>query len=435
MRDLLLAAVVFGLLPFVLKRPFWGILLMAWLGYMNPHRLAYGFMLNFPVVQVVVIFTLMGMLMSKEAKRMVWSRESILLVVFVAWMGVTTTFALYQDLAIAQYNKVIKIQFLTFMTILMLTTPERVKWFVWVIVLSLGFYGFKGGIFTIVNGGSYRVQGPATTFIGGNNELALALVMTIPLMRFLQLQATRQLVKHGLTVLMLLTAISAIGSQSRGALLALSITGFIFWIKTNNKLVSGFLILLVAGFILSLMPDAWFDRMGTIKTYAEDDSALGRINAWWMAWNLALNRITGGGFESFLAPTFAMYAPEPWRVHDSHSIYFQIMGHHGFIGLGMFLSLLAMTWFTCSRVARLTKDDPQRLWAQQLARMIQVSLVAYMVGGAFLGLGYFDYFYHLVALTVVTHHLSRNPSPTPAPLPRPTLSTAGGRQHLSPLEM
>ena len=30
--------------------------------------------------------------------------------------------------------------------------------------------------------------GPPDSFIEGNNELALALVMTIPLMRFLQLQ-------------------------------------------------------------------------------------------------------------------------------------------------------------------------------------------------------------------------------------------------------
>ncbi len=60
--------------------------------------------------------------------------------------------------------------------------------FIWVIVLSIGFYGVKGGIFTIVNGGVYRVQGPLGTFIGGNNEIALAFVMTIPLMRYLHLQ-------------------------------------------------------------------------------------------------------------------------------------------------------------------------------------------------------------------------------------------------------
>ncbi len=59
-------------------------------------------------------------------------------------------------------------------------------------VASLGFYGVKGGIFTIATGGAYRVWGPPESFIEGNNELALALIMTIPLMRFLQLQARRR---------------------------------------------------------------------------------------------------------------------------------------------------------------------------------------------------------------------------------------------------
>ena len=39
MRDLLVTGIVFGVLPFVFKRPWIGILLWSWLGYMNPHRL------------------------------------------------------------------------------------------------------------------------------------------------------------------------------------------------------------------------------------------------------------------------------------------------------------------------------------------------------------------------------------------------------------
>ncbi len=37
--------------------------------------------------------------------------------------------------------------------------------------------------------------------------------------------------------------------------------------------------------------------------------------------------------------------------------------------------------------------------------MVQVSLVGYMSAGAFLGLQYFDLFYHLVAIIVVTRVL------------------------------
>jgi putative inorganic carbon (hco3(-)) transporter len=333
MRDLVVATIVFGLLPFVLKRPFWGILLMAWLGYMNPHRLCYGFMLNMPVVQIVAIATLIGMLISKDAKRMVWSREIVVLVLFVAWMGITTILAFYPVPALEQYIKVIKIQILTIMALMMLTSRERIRLFVWVIVISLGFYGMKGGIFTILHGGAYRVSGPSGAFIGGNNELALALVMTIPLMRYLQLQEQSKLIRLGLTVGMTLSIISAIGSQSRGALVGLLLTGSIFWIKSRNKAITAALIIIAAALVINIMPETWYQRMDTIETYHQDASAMGRINAWWTAWNLAKDRFTGGGFEMWQVPVFRQYAPNPNDVHDAHSIYFKVLGEHGFIGL------------------------------------------------------------------------------------------------------
>ena len=406
MRDLVLAIIVFGSLPIILKRPFWGILLLAWLGYMNPHRLSYTFMYSMPVVQFVAIATLAGMLMDKAAKRIVWSREVVLLVMFVAWMGLTTTQAFYFDAALVQYEKVIKIQILTFMTLLMLTSRNRVHLLIWAIVLSLAFYGVKGGIFTIAKGGVYRVQGPSNTFIGGNNELALALVMTIPLMRYLQLHAKDGLVRLGLMAGMVLTAIAAVGTQSRGALVALAVTGAIFWLKSRNKIVTGVLILVAGLAALSIMPDTYFERMNTIQTYDQDASAQGRINAWWTAWHLANDRIFGGGFETWEATVFQRYAPDPENVRDVHSIYFEVLGEHGWPGLILFLSLLGFTWMKCSSVIRHAKRNPEALWARDLAAMIQVSMVAYMSAGAFLGLAYFDYIYHLVAVVVVVHQLA-----------------------------
>lgn len=411
MRDLFVASIVFGLLPFVLKRPFWGVLLMTWLGYMNAHRLCYGFVLTLPVVQIVAITTMIGMLASKEAKRIVWSREIVVLLILVLWMGITTTQAFYVNLATDQYIKFIKIQILTFMALLLLTNRERVHQFVWVIALSLAFYGVKGGIFTIVHGGEFHVEGPAGTFIGGNNELALALVMTIPLLRYLQLQASNKVIRMGLAAIMLLTAIAAIGSQSRGALLALSITGVIFWLKGRNKVQVGLLIAVVMAILASVMPESWYQRMDTINTYERDASAMGRINAWWVAWRVARERFFGGGFELFQPEIFRVYAPEPEDWHDVHSVYFEMLGEHGFLGLFLFLALLAMTWRKCSAIIRMAKKCPARSWAADLATMIQVSLVGYMVGGSFLGLAYFDYPYHLIALVVVTYALANKPLP------------------------
>ena len=427
MRDLLVAFIVFGALPFILKRPFWGIVLLAGLGYMNPHRLCYGFMLSMPVVQIVAIVTLIGMLISKEAKRMVWSREVVVLVIFVVWMGLTTSQAFFVGEALVQYEKVLKIQILTFMTLLLLTSRQRVNLLIWAIVVSLAFYGVKGGLFTIAKGGAHRVQGPPGTFIGGNNELALAMVMTIPLMFYLYQHEKHKWLKPGLMAGMILTAIAAFGTQSRGALVALIVTGSIFWLKSRHKAMTG-LFILVAGIVgLSLMPAEWFERMNTIKTYGEDASAMGRINAWWTAWNIATSRIVGGGFELWKPMIFNQYAPVPGDVHDVHSIYFEVLGEHGFIGLFLFLLLLAMTWFKCSSIKRLAGTNPNSAWAGDLAMMIQVSMVAYMTGGAFLGLAYFDYIYHLVAVAVVTHQLVQGTAPASRPLARPMLGAAGGR--------
>lgn len=404
MRDLLLAAVIFGLLPFVLKRPYWGVLLLAWLGYMNPHRLAYGFMLSFPVVLITALATMVGLVMTKEPKKIVWTRETIMLAIFIAWMGITTIMAEYPKAAAVQYEKVVKIHILTFITLVTLTSRERIHGFVWILVLSLGFYGLKGGVFTIVNGGQFRVNGPSSTFIAGNNELALALVMTIPLMRYLHLHEPRHLIKLGLMAGMVLTAIAAIGSQSRGALLALSMVGGVFWLKGRNKFGVAILVVISAAVIVSLMPDTWYRRMDTIKTYDQDESALGRLNAWAVAWAVAKDHFFGGGFELWEPAMFAKYAPNPDDVHDVHSIYFEAMGEQGFIGFAMFMSLWAMTWMKCQKVIRTSRKNKELFWARDLAAMIQVSLVGYLTGGAFLGMAYFDYPYHLMVLAVMTHH-------------------------------
>ena len=100
----------------------------------------------------------------------------------------TTFFAFYPDLAWEQWGKVWKIMLMIYVTLMLINTRQKLDWLVWVIVLSLGLYGVKGGIFTILTGGAFRVQGPLGSFISGNNEMGLALIMIIPLMRYLQLQ-------------------------------------------------------------------------------------------------------------------------------------------------------------------------------------------------------------------------------------------------------
>lgn len=66
MRDIALVIIVFGSLPFILARPYIGILMWSWLGYMSPHRLAYGFAYDFPFAQIVAITTILAFLFNRE---------------------------------------------------------------------------------------------------------------------------------------------------------------------------------------------------------------------------------------------------------------------------------------------------------------------------------------------------------------------------------
>ena len=416
MRDLFVTGLIFSLLPFVFKRPWLGILLWSWLGYMNPHRLTWGFAYNLPFSMIVGLVTIVAFMASKEKKAMPWTRETIVLLIFVGWMLVTTFFAFYQELAWFQWNKVWKIQMMIFLTALIITDRHKLHWLVWVIALSFGFYGVKGGIFTIINGGAYRVQGPGETFIAGNNELALALVMTIPLIRYLHLQETRTLIKTGLASAMVLTGVAAIGSQSRGGLVAMVAMGFFLWVKSRNKFMTGLYMAAAVGIIASVMPQEWYDRMNTINTYQEDQSAQGRINAWHTAFNIAKDRITGGGYELWQPPVFRQYAPDPFNVRDVHSIYFEIMGEQGFIGFGLFILLGLMAWIRAQQIIKRCKNDPNQKWAADLAAMTQVSLIGYAAGGLFLGMGYFDLPYHLMIILVLAAKFSGVLEQQPTPI-------------------
>jgi probable O-glycosylation ligase (exosortase A-associated) len=147
--------------------------------------------------------------------------------------------------------------------------------------------------------------------------------------------------------------------------------------------------------MLYVMPQEYFERMETIQTWQEDESASERVRAWGNAIDLANERFIGGGMRALV-----YYGREGGR--DSHSIYFGMLGEHGWVGLGMFLLLLFFTWRSGSWITSHTRQREDLLWAQDLAAMVQVSLVAYMSSGAFLGLQYFDLYYHLVAIIVVT---------------------------------
>jgi probable O-glycosylation ligase (exosortase A-associated) len=149
-----------------------------------------------------------------------------------------------------------------------------------------------------------------------------------------------------------------------------------------------------------------------------------------MAFNLAKDRpFVGGGFEIAELGTFARYAPNKIDVpRAAHSIYFQALGEHGFVGLGLYLLFGFLTWRSGQWIIRNTRDLDGYQWASSLASMIQVSLVGFAIGGAFLSLLYFDVPYYLMAAMVATRILVEKELVEQTALAIPVKSTDSLRQ-------
>jgi probable O-glycosylation ligase (exosortase A-associated) len=245
------------------------------------------------------------------------------------------------------------------------------------------------------------VYGPPGSFIEDNNAFALATVVAIPLLHFLQLQVKTFWLRHALTAIIVLCTVSALGSQSRGGFVALLAMGAVLWLRSPRKTVIAILIVVAALVLLPMMPASWWDRMHTITNYTQDGSAMGRINAWHVAWQTAKHYFFGGGMSYQYDFLFREYGPYESLVRAAHSIYFQVLGNHGFVGLFLYVAIWLSAFRSTAWLRKNGKNHSKTKWARDLGAMAEVSFVGFAAGGSFLSLAYFDLPYDIMVMVVL----------------------------------
>jgi probable O-glycosylation ligase (exosortase A-associated) len=415
MRDIVITAVAGFLILMIFKHPAFGAYTWAWLSLMSPHRMTYGFAGGLPFAMVTALITILVFATTRQRRSLPNTAPIWVLLALIFWMTVTSFFALApQALVWDRWIFVIKIQIMTLITMMLIVEPKQLRTLIWVVTLSVCFYGIKGGIYTISTGGSGRVWGPGGTMLEGNNELAVGLVILFPMLYFLWQTESRIWVRRAMAFSSVSVLLSILGSQSRGALLALLSMGLLLGLKGKYPVRTsiGLMILMVVA--IAFMPDSWTARMDTMRDHTADQSAMSRIWTWTTLWNVGVDRpLVGAGFRADTGAIFQRYAPTDEKyaifigqVFVAHSIYLQMLGEHGFVGLGLFLALGVATWRTASVLAKRTTGDAEfGSWMPLLMRMIQVSLVGYAVGGAFLSLAYHDLPYYLVGFVAISYAL------------------------------
>ncbi|MBF0189710.1 MAG: putative O-glycosylation ligase, exosortase A system-associated [Magnetococcales bacterium] len=460
MRDLVLTLFILGLLPVAFFRPFVGLMMWAWISYMNPHRLTWSFAYNFRFNLIVALITMLGILFHRQTRLKIPLRStSVLLIIFVCWTILSAMNGLRPEAAMNQVDIFLRIQIMVVATMLLVHSRKQIIGIVAVIAFSIGFYGFKGGFFTLNTGGRHRVMGPEQSFFVDNNHFAAAMIMTIPLIYFLYTHSTHRVLRLLMLATIGFSLLAVLGSYSRGGFVGLAMVGLIFWWKSRHKILSLLAMSLLAVSTFWAMPASWHDRMSPVidagLTYLnlldieekkpdatklpippgfapkaiatlpssghhsqpsfeilemldedhellQDKSVTGRLNAWRLALLVANdNPILGGGFRTFDQSTFDRYTPGVYR-HAAHSIYFEILAEQGYVGFGIWLMLQFSGLHMARWIIRKTRNEPEMSWANNLARMYQVSMVGYYAAGSFLSMGYFDLPYHLMGILIMT---------------------------------
>jgi probable O-glycosylation ligase (exosortase A-associated) len=366
---------------------------------MNPHRFTWSYQL-FPVAQIAAIAIIVGMIYNKKSIKLPLEREIFIIIFLSLLFTLNTIFAMFPELAWIAWRDTMKIIVFSILTVLLIESKEKLRYLLWVITLSFGFFCIKALPWAIATGGSYLFLGPEGSSIGANNAIAMALNMVIPLMFFLAKTETNIWFRGIFVVAGFSSIIAVILTYSRGGLLALLAVFFMFIVKSKRKFVALITIFSIVAVVFMYSPQKWIERVQTIQNYENDKSVLQRFKTWEFAWELALSRpLTGGGFEAFRAN------PSDF---DAHNNYFGILAEQGFIVLIAYLILIGSCWLSLSKIKREFKDFKRLRWYSDCASTLQISIVAYVINGISLNKQYFETFYLIVAIVVIIKIITKN---------------------------
>jgi len=376
---------------------------------MNPHRYAW---IEFPFAEIVAIATLAGYLFTQDKDKFHMEMETVFILILWVLFTLSCFTALNPNQAWLMLEQTSKVLLMALLTLPLINNKDKLRYLILVIGLSLGLLGLKGAVFSILTGGVHNVRGPDGSFIAGEGDFSLALNMTLPILFFQARNESKKWLKILLYACFLGSIISIIFTFRRGGFLALAVVIFLLLLKSNRRIIAGILVAVVILSAPYFITEKWFTRMDTIQTYEEDASAMGRINAWRLAWNAAVdNPLTGTGFEGLRWGTGArfLYAPDNSGpiAGDVHSIYFEVLGEHGLIAFSIYMLLLLSILVSMQKLKWQFKNIKSCSWICNYADMLQVSILAYMAGGTFLGRAYFDLFYHLVIISVILKVLAK----------------------------
>lgn len=429
----ILLALVFAAFAMSLRAGFIGLLTWEWLSVMQPQSEVWAGGLVKYLNFVAGLLTVFAVFTAKDRRMPPANGFTIMFVIFTIFVILSQIFSMDRSLSARHFGIATEVLFISFAAMLLVNSKLKIQVFVWVFVLSLGYYGVTRGLMTLLGGGSNSIIGPARSILTDNNQFALALASMAPLAYYLFRTSKEYLTRMGALGIFVLSIVTVFGTSSRGGLIALSVMTLGLLTRAKRKFLNLFIIALVCGGTLLMLPDRWFNRMGTIDNAESDTSFMGRVEAWEVAFELgAAHPLLGMGPRIHYFPQYnRSVAPiqtvggEAYGLRATHNAFLEIFAGHGAIALLMYVGMIMTTFFWCGNVRKMTKKTPGLQWANELASMLQISIAAFTVGSMALSVEYWLGLWFTMVLAVNLRELvmrekramtQRNFQPAPVPL-------------------
>jgi len=428
LRSLLVVAVMVPGVYFALRNRFAALLLYIWFGLFRPQDWLWidvtSLRLSLLLGVMLVLPPFMGGIWPNLTHPLSVGTFAFLMTGLLAQFG-----AVDPDVGWEWIDFQTRLTLISLMTVTLITTRQRMVLAVAVVGGSLGFHAAKAGFASMLGGGVRFYDGLAGAF-PDNNGYALVTVMVMPLLLATAQNLTEERwkwVRRGFYAAVGLCGITVVSTFSRGGFLAL-VVAMLAYIMLQRRRVGALLGLAVfagVAYMVVPVPQGYLDRLQTIQTYEEvdDESALSRLHFWRVATVMASNRAFGVGMRNFEAAynqydfSYGQFGVRR-SVHSSH---FQVLAELGFPGAFIWIVMFALAFALGLRVRRRSRHPDltpeERRFYFTMANGLMVSMVGFIVGGAFVASALNDVTWLTFAMMASLDRLAHQPVSLPVLAP------------------
>lgn len=316
-----------------------------------------------------------------------------------------------------------KLLLVTLLTTTLVTDRRKFLLAVAVIALSFGFHASKAGLYSLLRGGARFADGFGGAY-SDNNGYATAMAMVSPLLLCVAQNTVVRSVRWGCLLALPLVGLGVVATYSRSGFLALIGATFAM-IATQQRHRAG---LFVAAVCVSIpigvfitKQEGYLERMQTIRTYREvnETSAVSRTHFWQVAVNMVQSQPLGIGLFNYEAAydQYDFLDGQYGRKRSVHSSHFQVLAETGIIGAAAWSFNFVFAVWTIRRIRRRASrlsDENDRLALVSGANAMFASMVAFLIGGAFIALALNDLTWISFGLVAALDRLSRSMQPETA---------------------